>query len=518
MAAFFGHLEVIQFLVQDFGADVNLEDEDCCTPLYIASQKGHVAIVRCLVKDLGADVTQRPKNGFTPLHIAARMGHLDTLRCLVDEFGAVVNEVTEDGSTSLMIAAQNSRHSIVRYLLKHVYPFCFVNHVTFSLTHKLLLTLSLTLLGAENEIRALVNGRGVKPIIEYSTPPSILIPFIDRDAELSSAWQTLLSSRNLRRDPTQKLILLATRQMSGSGKTTFAANLFNFGDSRVEKLLVETASEEDQRTRRSVFTVRIDLQEHQVDELPQKLGPLLSLLVWRCALMRYKGVTQKEVDDLWLQHRPTDLYSCVTILKAALDCSLFLHFDEVSTIEDAGWTPLVGGDDQQSVVGGDYKQSPLRRYYSFWAALVPLLRHDSAFLYLTGRTTAFSMVGRGRLGAGQSPSRVSPLFLSCFKPGDIKHLLRSSKMADGQPIAERLRWIDVGEKQDDFVHELHLLTAGMPRLLQNALEHMINRGLVVSDMDSAEKMDTVLTPAVLCAPGASLDIAAHTGTARRARS
>jgi hypothetical protein len=372
--------------------------------------------------------------------------------------------------------------------------------------HTLIFTLSLSLLGAETEIRALVNGREVKPIIEYSTPPSILIPFIDRDAELSSTWRTLLSSRNLCGDPTKKLTLLATGQMFGSGKTTFAANLFNFGDSRVEKLLVETALAEDQRTLRSVFTVRIDLQQHQVDGLPQQHGLLLSRLVWRCTLMRYKGVTQKEVDDLWLRHRPTDLYSCVTTLTAALDCSLFLHFDEVSTIEDAGWKPLVDGDDQQFMVGGDDKQSPLRRYYNFWTVLVPLLRHDSAFLYITGRTTAFLMVGRGLLGAGQSPSRVSPLFLSCFKLGDIKYLLRSSKMADGQPVAERLRWIDVDEKQDDFVDELHLLIAGVPRLL--ALEHMINRGLVVSDVDSAEKMDAALTPVVLYAPGASLDIAA----------
>jgi ankyrin repeat protein len=58
-------------LAKDLGADVNLGDEEGCTPLFIAAQKGHLAVLRCLLDELGADVNQASNRGFTPLMIAA---------------------------------------------------------------------------------------------------------------------------------------------------------------------------------------------------------------------------------------------------------------------------------------------------------------------------------------------------------------------------------------------------------------------------------------------------------------
>jgi hypothetical protein len=122
MAAYLGRLEVVQRLVKELGANVNIVDKEGCTRLYLAAQNGQLAVVRCLVKDLGADVNHRDIYGCTPLYIVAQMsGQLEMARCLVDELGAHVNEAAKDGSTPLMTAQRNVyiifNNTIVRYLL-----------------------------------------------------------------------------------------------------------------------------------------------------------------------------------------------------------------------------------------------------------------------------------------------------------------------------------------------------------------------------------------------------------------
>jgi ankyrin repeat/protein kinase domain-containing protein 1 len=82
ISAFFGILGVVQCLVTELKADVNLGDEK---GLRFAAEKGHVAIVRYMVKELGANVDQASKEGITPLYMAAQKGTLDLVQCLVKE-------------------------------------------------------------------------------------------------------------------------------------------------------------------------------------------------------------------------------------------------------------------------------------------------------------------------------------------------------------------------------------------------------------------------------------------------
>lgn len=53
------------------------------TPLYLACQEGHLEIIQYLVQDCGADPHARAYDGMTPLHAAAQMGHNTVIVWLV---------------------------------------------------------------------------------------------------------------------------------------------------------------------------------------------------------------------------------------------------------------------------------------------------------------------------------------------------------------------------------------------------------------------------------------------------
>jgi ankyrin repeat protein len=119
IAAQQGHEALVRCIVQELGADVKQARHDVCTPLFIAAQMGHEFVVRCIVKELGADVNQEDMDGCTPLFITVKKGHESVVRCMVKELGADVNKSTHDGSTPLMVAAYKHKFKIVTFLLKY---------------------------------------------------------------------------------------------------------------------------------------------------------------------------------------------------------------------------------------------------------------------------------------------------------------------------------------------------------------------------------------------------------------
>lgn len=62
---------------------VNSQTKNGATPLYLACQEGHLEVVQYLVKDCGADPNIRANDGMTPLHAAAQMGHNTVIVWLV---------------------------------------------------------------------------------------------------------------------------------------------------------------------------------------------------------------------------------------------------------------------------------------------------------------------------------------------------------------------------------------------------------------------------------------------------
>jgi ankyrin repeat protein len=108
------HLEVLQCLVHELGAEVNQTNNEE-TALMIAAAHGFAELVWSLVRDLGADIDQG-MNGVTPLHIAASRGQL-VVRYLV-ELGVEVGGINTNGDTALLTSALFGHYSTLQYLLE----------------------------------------------------------------------------------------------------------------------------------------------------------------------------------------------------------------------------------------------------------------------------------------------------------------------------------------------------------------------------------------------------------------
>ena len=95
----------------DCGADVNAQDRNNWTPLYLAAWNGRVDFSEMLL-DHGAAINARAGNGETPLYKASEKGHVDVVRLLL-EHGADPNISDSHGNTPSDMA---SRPEIVQLL------------------------------------------------------------------------------------------------------------------------------------------------------------------------------------------------------------------------------------------------------------------------------------------------------------------------------------------------------------------------------------------------------------------
>ena len=130
VAAQFGQEELIEYLI-DCGLDANIEDDDGrtrldvnlvdnegCTPLHAAAAQGQLESVRTLLRLGGkASMTMVVGKYGTPLHQAVGKGYNDIVTLLLDE-GCPVNVTTCDGLTALHFAAINERVDLVGMLVK----------------------------------------------------------------------------------------------------------------------------------------------------------------------------------------------------------------------------------------------------------------------------------------------------------------------------------------------------------------------------------------------------------------
>lgn len=99
-----GFEDVVSVLIE-FGAKVNIRDEDYRTPLHLA---GTAKVVRILLES-GADPNAKDKNGRTALHYGVRYFHLQENIPVLLEFGADSNLQADDGKTPLSSAFERHR-------------------------------------------------------------------------------------------------------------------------------------------------------------------------------------------------------------------------------------------------------------------------------------------------------------------------------------------------------------------------------------------------------------------------
>jgi hypothetical protein len=77
-----GHVGVVEMLLEVVGINVNVVNENGCTPLYAASQNGHVDTVKVLLAAKDINVHQVGYGGSTPLDVASYKGHTKVIQML----------------------------------------------------------------------------------------------------------------------------------------------------------------------------------------------------------------------------------------------------------------------------------------------------------------------------------------------------------------------------------------------------------------------------------------------------
>jgi ankyrin repeat protein len=118
-AAWKGRENVVTYLLETCGVDVNLVDDGNFTALYCASSKNHVSSIR-LLSQHGADPNIVDDDGDTPLMIAAQNGHLDPMTLLLEDGRCNLEmKKTDTGDTAILLAADHSEWDCVKLLLSY---------------------------------------------------------------------------------------------------------------------------------------------------------------------------------------------------------------------------------------------------------------------------------------------------------------------------------------------------------------------------------------------------------------
>lgn len=118
-AAVKGHLAVVQSLIERFNAQVNLQNTNGETALFLAVREEHDDIAKFLLQN-GADPNMAclTDEGMFPLHVASAFGNGPLVALLVS-FGAWTESESLEGDTPLHVAIRENKFEIVEWLLKH---------------------------------------------------------------------------------------------------------------------------------------------------------------------------------------------------------------------------------------------------------------------------------------------------------------------------------------------------------------------------------------------------------------
>ena len=102
-----GNVSVADLLVSA-GADLNYKGFGGWTPLHMAAFKGHINLVNYFVTIRGAEVEIKDDGGTTAMHCAAFKGHDNVIRLLFIK-DADINAMGDEGTTPLDAAIEGEQ-------------------------------------------------------------------------------------------------------------------------------------------------------------------------------------------------------------------------------------------------------------------------------------------------------------------------------------------------------------------------------------------------------------------------
>ena len=112
-----GHLDVVEYLITQHKCDTMCKTNQGATPLNLAANNGHLDVVEYLITRHKCDTMCKCNNGSTPLHNAAQKGHLDVVEYLITQHKCDTMCKTNIGSTPLHLACFNGHLDVVEYLI-----------------------------------------------------------------------------------------------------------------------------------------------------------------------------------------------------------------------------------------------------------------------------------------------------------------------------------------------------------------------------------------------------------------
>ncbi|XP_067391243.1 2-5A-dependent ribonuclease [Emydura macquarii macquarii] len=120
-----GHLSVINTLVNDMKADVNICDNQDRNALIHAFLPSHnkeresIAPVVHFLLDCGIHVNRRDEHGKTTLILAVEMQSLDLVKALLEKNEVDINDADRESKTALMIAVEKNYYEIAKLLCEN---------------------------------------------------------------------------------------------------------------------------------------------------------------------------------------------------------------------------------------------------------------------------------------------------------------------------------------------------------------------------------------------------------------
>lgn len=117
LAAMNGFSHLVQFLIRDHNAVIDILTLRKQTPLHLAAGNGQLEVCKLLL-ELGANIDATDDLGQKPIHVAAQNNFSDVAKLFLEQHPQLVMATSKDGNTCAHIAAMQGSVRVIEELMK----------------------------------------------------------------------------------------------------------------------------------------------------------------------------------------------------------------------------------------------------------------------------------------------------------------------------------------------------------------------------------------------------------------
>jgi ankyrin repeat protein len=117
LAAMNGFSHLVQFLIKDHNAVIDILTLRKQTPLHLAAGNGQLEVCKLLL-ELGANIDATDDLGQKPIHVAAQNNFSDVAKLFLEQHPQLVMATSKDGNTCAHIAAMQGSVKVIEELMK----------------------------------------------------------------------------------------------------------------------------------------------------------------------------------------------------------------------------------------------------------------------------------------------------------------------------------------------------------------------------------------------------------------